>query len=382
MSDQTKRFWIASASLAGTIIGVGIFGVPFAIAQSGWFLALGYFLVLGAINLLQHLFYAEAAIACPEPLRLAGLSRRYIGRRVRPFAAVALTGGYWGALLAYIIVGGAFLHMLLSPLFGGEPLIYQLVWMGLGAAIVFFRFDVASRINFAGFVAMFAAMLAILAAAGVRVDSSLFQSLPAGDPFLAYGVILFSLSGLPAVLEMEDILKGDHRRYRQAIVIGTVGATLLTAAFGFIVWGASGPLLTDDSITGLARAIGPWVGLLGAAFGFLAVATSYVATALNLRSFFEYDVSLPRAAAWLATIGVPAALFFIGAENFVAVIAFTGAVFGGMTAVIISLLYVAVTKKHVLKDPLGVPAWVAYGTAAILAAGALAELATIAVRPG
>ena len=140
----------------------------------------------------------------------------------------------------------------------------------------------------------------------------------------------------------------------------TVGATLLTAAFGFIVWGASGPFF-DDSITGLARrrTMDRTVG----AFGFLAVATSYVSTALNLRSFF--DMMFLCRERWpdrhdRCTGGV----VLIGAENFVA-ISFTGAVFGSMTAVIISLLYIAVAACF--ENPLGVPTAVAYGTAVVAA---------------
>ena len=375
MTDERKRFILAVLTLVGTIIGVGLFGVPYALSRVGLVPAVGYFVVLTAVQLLQHLFYAEAAIACPDKLRLVGLVERYLGRRAKSLAAVSIIFGYWGGLLAYMIVGGTFLHVLLSPYLGGQEFAYQVAWAIFAATLVRFGLEVIAKISAVATVGLLVAMAVIfgLGLPHVRLDN-LAVLWTGHDLFLPYGVILFSLSGLPAILEMEDILKGRHEKYRHAIILGTLAAAVLTAGFGFLVWGITGSATTSAAVDGLKLVLGGGIATVAAAFGFLAVATSFFATAINLQGTFQYDYKLPKTAAWLLTGGVPFAVFLLGAKDFVSIVGFTGAVFGGISAALVALLYVAVTeKRQVAKRPLGVPAWVAYVTIAFLSAGALIE---------
>jgi amino acid permease len=122
--------------------------------------------------------------------------------------------------------------------------------------------------------------------------------------------------------------------------------------------------------------VGDGIATLGAFFGFLAVATSFLATALNLQSTFLYDLKFRRVSAWLMTGGVPIAFFLVGTQDFISIVGFTGAVFGGVTAVMIALLYIAVTKKKLVTErPLGLPLWLAYVSIGVLSLGALYEVA-------
>lgn len=375
MTDERKRFSLAALTLIGTIIGVGVFGVPYALSRVGLVLAIGYFVVLTGIQLLQHLFYAEAAIACPDKLRLVGLVERYLGRRAKSLAAVSIIFGYWGGMLAYMIVGGTFLHVLLSPYLGGSEFAYQVAWSIFAATLVRFGLEIVVKINAVATFGLLAAMALIFALGLPHVRIENLAVLWTGhDMFLPYGVILFSLSGLPAILEMEDVLKGKHANYRWAIVVGTLAAAALTAGFGFLVWGITGAATTPASVDGLKLVLGGGIATIAAVFGFLAVATSFFATAINLQGTFQYDYKLGKTASWLLTGGVPFAVFLMGAKDFVSIIGFTGAVFGGISAALVALLYVAVTRtRQVPMKPLGVPAWVAYVTIAFLSAGALVE---------
>lgn len=381
MKKDTKRTVLATAQLVGAIIGVGVFGVPYALSKIGPVLGLAYFALLGAIQLLQHLFFAEAAIACPEKLRLPGLAERYIGPGAKHIAAVATIFGYWAGLLAYMVVGGTFLHILLSPFLGGQPFVYQVAWSLGGALLVYFGLDIVSRVDFFATVGLLVAMIALIAIGVPHVQPVHFFNTAITDLVLPYGVILFSLSGLPAILEMEDILKGRHTHYRFAITVGTLLAIVLTAAFGYVVWGVTGAGVTQDAVIGLRGVLGDRISVLAAAFGFLAVSTSFFATAINLQSTIQYDYKKSRFTAWLLTGGVPFVIFLWGAKNFVSIISFSGAVFGGVTAVLVAMLYIAVTKKKLLKgNALGVPLGFAYLSIAILSTGAAYEIWTSAAR--
>lgn len=380
MTKERRQFTIATASLVGTIIGVGVFGLPYALAQVGVGIALGYFVLLTGIQVLQHLFYAEAAIATSEKQRLVGLVGRYLGPRAKHAAAVATVLGFWAGMLAYIIVGGSFLHLLLAPRFGGDLLTYQVVWALVGAAVIYFGLRIVERVDFVATVGLLATLLLILGSSAPHVDAANLPWYVGRDLFLPYGVILFSLSGLPVIPEMEDMLEGRHRLYRVAVVAGTLIAAVFTAAFGFMVWGIAGAGVGSDAMETIIEVLGSGIGIIALVFGFLAVATSFFATAINLQSTFEYDYKLPHRAAWFLTGAVPLALLLYGVKDFVAIISFSGAVFGGVTAVLVAMLYVAVVRQRAVPErPLGVPLAYAYASMAILAAGAVIE-AVIAAR--
>lgn len=374
MRPDTRGLILATVTLIGTIIGVGIFSVPYALSQAGLGIGIAFFVVLGGIQLLQHLFYAEAAIACPDKLRLVGLTERYLGPRAKHAAAISTVLGFWGGMLAYMIVGGSFLHTILAPHFGGSVAAYQIGWALVGAGSVYFGLGFISKIDFVATLGLVGAMLLIFAAGAPEVQAVNLPWHVGKDLFLPYGVILFSLSGLPAITEMEDILGGRHKMYRLSVILGTVIATVLTAIFGFVVWGVSGTATTPDAVSGLAAVLGPRISALAAVFGFLAVATSFFATAINLQSTFQYDYKMPRFGAWLLTGGLPFVLLLAGIKDFVQIVSFSGAVFGGITAVLVALLYTAVKKRGLVKEkPLGAPLWLAYASIAVLSVGALYE---------
>jgi tyrosine-specific transport protein len=375
MSKDNKEFWLASASLVGTIIGVGVFGVPYAISRVGVVPALAFFLVLGGIQLLQHFYLVEAAMVCPDKLRLPGLVGRYVGPRARWVAAAANILGLWAGMIAYIIVGGRFLSVLLQPYLGGETYYYQIGWALVGSALIYFSLKVISRLGLVTVTALIAAFIVIFARAApaVRLDNLFLFDIH--DLFLPYGVLLFSLSGYPAILEMEDILEGKHERYRRAVVVGTLTGALLTITFGLVVYGVTGLATTEDAVTGLQSVLGGNIAQLAALLGFVAIMNCYLRIGVNMRHTLQYDFKLRRFTSWLMTIGVPIGIFLIGSRSFVSMISFSGAVFGGITAILVALLYISITKKKLMKEkPLGVPLPWAYVSIVILAGGALIEV--------
>lgn len=379
MSEGTQRQWIATLSLTGTIIGVGIFGMPYAIAQIGVWPTLVMFVILGGIQLLQHLFFAEAAIACDEPARLVGLVTRYLGRRWRTLAGLASTLGYWSSLVAYIIVGGTFLHLLLGDWLGGSPDVYRAVWVVVGALVVAGGLKAVAEAEIVGTIALLAALVAIFALVLPEVTLANYVAADARDMLLPYGVILFSLSGLNAVPQMEDLLPGQPRRFRRAVVAGTALAWLMTLAFGLIVYGTSGAATAEDAVAGLRAVLGAGGTIVVAAFGFLAVATSYFTIALALKETFEMDYGWRGLVAWFACIAPPIVVWVSGVRSFVEVIAFSGAVFGGVVAVLVAALYLAVRRRRLVTDhPLAVPAFWAWLSIVILSVGAVVEIAAAA----
>ena len=109
---RDKSSVLALASLIGTIIGAGVFGIPYVMAKSGIIFCLFYFLILGAAALFLHLFFGEIVLRTKKKHRLIGYTEKYLGGRAKILVSFSTIIGTIGALLAYIILGGNFLKII------------------------------------------------------------------------------------------------------------------------------------------------------------------------------------------------------------------------------------------------------------------------------
>ena len=109
-----KKDFYAIATLTGTIIGVAL---PYILSKVGFWVMLIYFFVLGTLVILVHSFFGEIALKTPDFKRLPGFAKFYLGNWAEKIAVVSAIFGFYGVLLAYLIIGGQFLtKLLLTPL--------------------------------------------------------------------------------------------------------------------------------------------------------------------------------------------------------------------------------------------------------------------------
>ena len=102
----------AASILIGTIIGVGIFGLPYIAKESNLYLVIFYLLVLGLLTTTVHWFYAEIIISSRSKERLISYIKKYLGEKYSLVAKFTVLFSLLGALLAYIIVSGIFIEAL------------------------------------------------------------------------------------------------------------------------------------------------------------------------------------------------------------------------------------------------------------------------------
>ena len=74
---MSKNFIFALASLVGTIIGAGVFAIPYVMSKSGALTCFFYFLILGSVVLLLHLFLGEVVLRTKGRHRLVGYAEKY-----------------------------------------------------------------------------------------------------------------------------------------------------------------------------------------------------------------------------------------------------------------------------------------------------------------
>ncbi|MDO8425314.1 MAG: aromatic amino acid transport family protein [bacterium] len=335
----------AIAMLIGTIVGAGIFGMPYVFARAGVAVGAMHMVVLTAAVLLVHLWFGELTLRTNAHTRLVGYAHRYLGMPGRIIASLSGVLGMWGALVAYIVLAGTFVHQLGGPLLGGTPWVYSVAFamFGMLAVAVGLRLIESLEFIFTAFIFLAIALIAIV---GIqRVDPINFSSMNFRDAFLPYGVVLFSLGGVSAIAEIRDTLRGWERLLPRAIAWGTIIAAALTALFAVIVVGVSGPRTTEDAILGLAPTLGQSIVLLGALLGFSTIATSFLMLGLYTRNVFHYDFRIPRVAALLLGVGVPVGIFLIGRPGFIDIVMLTGALFAGLDGILVALAVLVARRR-------------------------------------
>jgi len=339
------KFLKAFAVFAGTIIGVGIFGLPYAASKAGFFVMVLYFLLMAVIAILVHLVFGKVALGTETIHRLPGYAEEYLGFAWKKVAFLITGLGLSGALLAYLIVGGEFLNSFLSPHLGGNALIYTFLFFSFGAFLIFRGIKSISQIELLLLIVFFGILITLFVKAFPFIDTSYFVGIDLKFLALPYGVILFSLWGLPLIPEVKEILGGDNKLFKKVIISGILLATITYLFFIFTVFGASGFNTSKEAISGLALTLGDNIIRLGFIFGIITCFTSFIALGLTLKKVLWYDFNIPKNLAWLITCFFPLLLFLMGFREFINVIGLTGAFALGCEAILIIFIYKAFLKK-------------------------------------
>lgn len=371
---MNKNFILAVATLVGAIVGLGMFGIPYTASKAGFFVGIGYIVVLGFVMLILHLIYGEVVERTKEKHRLTGYVEKYLGAKWKKVVGPIIILSIYSALLAYIIVGGKFLA-LIFPGFA-SPFIFSIVfWLVLSIAVWRGIRTVAGvELAMAGLLLLLVIILFAFGAGSINNEN--FYSFELADFFLPYGVVLFAFAGILAIPEVRELIKMDGRQYKKAIILGTLIPMAVYILFTVLVVGISGTGTSHEALAGLSGILSSGAIRIGAVFGILALATSYLVLGLNLKHTFEYDWKTKKVFAGAMVTVVPILLFIGGIEQFIEIISFSGAVFGAIFAVLIILIYKK-TLTHGDKEPgytLSVPKLLLWGLVGLFALGGVYEI--------
>lgn len=373
---MSKNYLLAVATLISMIIGVGIFAIPFAINKAGLLPLFIYMIGLGGIQYFLHLLYAEAVLSTKEKHRIPGLAEKYINRRSKLAAFIIEIIGSYGSILAYIIVGGLFLHQLLSPYWGGSTFIYSTGLFVIVSFITWFGIKMIAGTEFI-LTTLLILTIGLIAGRGFGfIELSNYHLIDWNYIFLPYGPVFFALGGAPAIPEVCRLLNYEKNKIKSAIAWGTFIAAGLTLFFVLIVLGITGSGTTPDTLSGLSSIMPDGVISLALIFGLLAIVTSYIVTAESVEEIYDWDYKLNKRFAWLLAGFVPYFLYLLGWANFTKVISFSGAVTGGLSGLVLIWLVFKIKHKpeqvSIIKNKLTRP--IAYFLSGLFVLGMIYEI--------
>ena len=178
-----------------------------------------------------------------------------------------------------------------------------------------------------------------------QIDINNLKTINLNNFFLPYGVILYALAGAVAIPEIKEIFSQNGKKYKKAIILGTLIPAILYFIFMATVIGLTGSQTSTEAVQGLTDLLGKKVILLGALFGFLATISSFFVVGLSLKKTFWYDFKVNKNLSWLLVCSVPLILFILGFRAFIPIIVILGGLMGAIEGTAIVLIYKK-AKKH------------------------------------
>jgi len=342
---MSKNYFYAVATLIGTIVGVGIFSIPFVVNKSGIILLFIYLPLLGLVQYFLHKIYAEIILSTKEKHRLPGYAEKYIGKKGKILAFIISLLGSYGSLLAYIIIGGIFLHELLGPVLGGSIFSYSLILFAIQTAIVLSGLKLIASVEL-GMAGLLLAVIGLLVWRGWGyVNPENFNLVSWQYALLPYGPIFFAVGGSDAIPAICKLLAQKKENIKSAIAWGTFIPVVITMIFAFVVVGITGNNTSPDTLVGLRAILPNDIMIAVLIFGLLAIITSFLVIAQATREIFWWDFGINKNVSWVLACFVPLLLYLIGLQNLTKIVSLTGAITGGLIGILSIWLLNEVKKK-------------------------------------
>lgn len=345
MAEKLKEFFKGFSILTGTIIGVGFFSLPYVTSIVSFPVILFYFVILGTIVLIIHLFFGELSLRTPDYKRLPGFAKIYLGRFGEKITLFNSIFGLMGASLSYLIVGGEFLGNLLFPISKNLEL-GPFIYFFLGSILIYFGVSKISWMEFLGIILIFSIpVLIFLKGIPYLRFENLFLKADFSQIFLPYGIVLFSLWGTSLIPELEEILKENKKLLKPVIFSSILASGIFYLFFIILILGIAGKEVSKTAILGLEKFLGKNINYLMLSFAIITTFTSYISLGLTLKNIFWYDLKIRKNLSFFIASFFPFLLYLCGFKEFLKVISLTGGIFLAVEGILILLMYQKINKK-------------------------------------
>lgn len=327
--------------ITGMTIGAGVLGVPYVVAQVGLLTGMFYILILGLVVMFLNLIIGEIAVRTGESLQLAGFAGKYIGGWAKKLLSFTIVLSGYGSLLAYISGEG----QALSALFGGNSVWWSLMFWSVASFMVWRGLQTVKKLERVLSFTVISIIVGLSLFLLRDLNPANLFYLDVSKIFLPYGVILFALHASPAIAEAHAVLPGSQKRFKRAVILGTMIPTVVYMLFALAVVGVSGLSTTQVATIGLGEKYGPTILILANSFAVLAMGTAFMGMGMALKQTFVWDHKIPKWVADILVMIVPLALFAAGIRNFVMILDVVGGLFVGVEAILmVAACYLA--RKH------------------------------------
>ncbi len=330
----------AIAVLSGTIIGVGIFGLPYVFQKTGPLLAFIIFTASAILVCITHILYGIIAVEGGKH-RLVAYVDFFLDKKFRILPLASSVIGIYGSLIAYVLLGGKFLANIFQS---NDILVFQILYAGIGTIIIYLGLKTISWIEL-GFIASIFITLAAIFFMNLKffdISNLNITHFDWKSLFLIYGVSVYALTGITAVPEAVEILARRNRihKLKPVILWGSFLPYLFYLCFIIFVIGLSAKGVSIDSISGLNGNFGKYLVLGGSIFGFFTTFTSFLTIGSYMHKLLNYDLMINRIISIISIFFVPLIAITIGLfSTYLTIIGIVGGIFISLELILILLIY-------------------------------------------
>ncbi|MDO8470123.1 MAG: hypothetical protein Q7S84_03890 [bacterium] len=337
--------FLAVALLSGTIIGAGMFSLPFVVRTLGLGTSALYLVAFAGVYVAIHRMYAALLETRVDSGQFVKLAEAYLPRRMAPTAGGIILLELVLVLTIYLILAPAFVELVLP----GMGIVGAVVFWALGSVALFLKTSWLGWGEAIGVVAILAIVLAVLAVPAAPFTAPLAQPLSLGVFLLPFGPFLFAFAGRPAVgkaVELARAVRASGKPFPLGRVIawGTALPAVIYLAFVVGVLRLA-PAAGPDAVSSLVGAA-PWLPVTLGTLGLVTLWTSYVIIGVNVEETLERDLRWKKALAATVAIAAPLALYVAGVREFFTAIGFAGGVFLSLEGIFIVMMWRRAFPHH------------------------------------
>lgn len=349
-----EDFLYPTSILSGTIIGAGMFSLPFIFQSVGWFRGISYLGVFIIVFFFVHLMYADIIVRTNGNSHFAKFAKIYLGGWTFYPTIFITVGGMILALTAYLALSVSFGNLLG---FAGYGAGVAFIFWFLGSLGIFInerKLAVAEFLVTGGIFTIIAYIFAVgvkelFGGGGTPVFSPInFSGSGYALYLLPFGPILFSLAGRTAIPPIINYTKKYHEKVamlKKIILVGTIAPGITYLFFIIGVFGLSRAGVSMDAISGMAPT--PFLSLRVIGFlGLIVLLSTYVVVGRGVRDLLHLDSGMKRSLSGCLAVALPWALYLLGFKNFFSLVSFAGGVFLALESVLIIFIWLSVAKKH------------------------------------
>ncbi|MDD5431168.1 MAG: aromatic amino acid transport family protein [Candidatus Pacebacteria bacterium] len=327
--------------LAKTVIGAGIFSLPFVFQTGGFLTALFYLAVFAAIFIFIYCVFADLVVRTPGDHRFAGLCKYYFGK-------TGMMAGILMGILQLFFVLTIYLILIadFSKMFFGDSATPLLIFWIIGSAMIFLDIKRIASVEF--FISSgMAVIVSLIFILGLKNISDINLGVFRPFEFSVAGPVIFALFGALMVPEVVSYFRESKiplSFLKKALVWGQIIPAAIYILFVVGVLGLSG-IATEDAIGGLVGKISPILFYLIGILAFSTILGSYMIVGVNVRKTLKNDINLKDGLAKILAICAPIALYLLGFRDFIGMVAFVGAIFLPLECILILLMWNKANKQ-------------------------------------
>ncbi|MBS1267106.1 MAG: hypothetical protein MAG795_01077 [Candidatus Woesearchaeota archaeon] len=337
-----KEVISAVSTLAGAVIGAGVLGIPYVVSQVGLLTGVVDLLLIGILVLFLYLLYGEVTLRTKKTHQLAGYAEQYLGKKAKILAAVSMSIGSYGALIAYLMGVGASMQ----AIFGGSSLGFSIGFFIIGSFIVYSGIKGVKKSELVLTILIVLSVLIICSFGLKNLNPNNLSGFNIKKLFVPYGVILFAYMGTSAIPEIREELKKNKKELKKSIIWGMSIPILIYLIFTIIVVGIIGmqgfSLLEPQqriATLALGHHVGQHMFIFGNVFAIFAMAASFIVIAVALMEMFMFDLDMSKSKSFILTLSIPFIVSVTSLTNFIQIIGISGVIVGGINGILIVLMH-------------------------------------------